>query len=213
MSPQELAEKHPRLYHLTSPEALPNIRKLGLLPTSALLTAFGVSGEQRSVYERRRRPETMLLSHPVHGTAQITDNLPLTEKALATCLDDGLKPADWLLMLNVRVFFWPDVYNLSNHLSARFNRGRERLVLVLDTCKLAQAYAAHMELTPINTGSTIRKPARRGLATFTPMLDHSYKDWRKLRGGNDSLREVTVKGGIADIAPYLIESYLSSERH
>jgi hypothetical protein len=213
MGPEDFAEKHPRLYHLTDPDAQPSIMRLGLLPTSTLLTLFEVGASERPAYERRRRRETMTLSHPAHGTLRIADNLPLTENALTTCLDDGLTPEDWLLMLNARVFFWPDVDNLVNHRSARSNRGRDRLVLVFDTLKLARAHADRMELTPINTGSTIRKPARRGLSTFTPMLAHSYLAWRKLRGGNDAVREVTALGGVPDIAPFLVESYLSSPRN
>ena len=54
-------------------------------------------------------------------------------------------------------------------LGARLNRERERLVLVLDTLSLARRHGDRMELAAINTGSTIRRPARRGRSTFTPL--------------------------------------------
>lgn len=123
MSPEDLAAKHPRLYHLTDPVALPGILRHGLLPTSGLLSLFEVPQADRVAIERRRRSAGVPITHPIHGTAVITDNLPLSETALTSCLDDDLSPEDWLLLLNQRVFFWPDEENLGGHRNARMNRG------------------------------------------------------------------------------------------
>lgn len=210
MSPEDLAAKHPCLYHLTDPVALPGILRHGLLPTSGLLSLFEVPQADRVAIERRRRSAGVPITHPIHGTAVITDNLPLSETALTSCLDDDLSPEDWLLLLNQRVFFWPDEENLGGHRNARMNRGRERLVLVVDTLSLVQRYHQHVELTAINTGATIRKPARRGLATFAPAHLHSYEGWRRLRGRRDRLKEVAVVGGVADISDHLVRHYLVS---
>lgn len=205
LTPKDLAARHPRLYHVADPGALPGILRHGLLPTSALLSLFEVPAAERPAIERRRRPASVPLRHPAHGTAVITDNLPLSEAALEACLDDRLAPADWLGILNGRVFFWPDEESLGRLLGARLNRGRQRLVLVADTLGLARRHQGRMELAAINTGSTIRRPARRGLSTFTPLLRHDYEAWRRLRGGLDRIREVTVVGGVADIADHLVE--------
>lgn len=212
MTPEDLAALHPRLYHLTDPGALPGILRHGLLPTSALLSLFEVTGPERHAVERRRRPESVRLSHPEHGEAVITDNLPLSEAALGACLDDGLTPEEWLLLLNGRVFFWPDEESLARLLNARLNRGRERLVLVLDTLGVARRHHRRIELAAINTGSTIRRPARRGLSTFTPLGLHGYEAWRRLRGGRDRIREVTVVGGVADAAEHLVGHYVAPGR-
>ena len=208
MSPEELAERHPRLYHLTDPDNARGIERLGLLPTRDLLSLFDVQDADRRAFEQGRRATPVALAHPVHGEAVLNDNLPLTEAALASCLDDGLTPAQWLLMLNARVFFWPDLESLENHRNARFNRGRERLALVFDTLRLTRAHWDRVELCPINSGSTLRKPARRGLATFTPAGRHGYQEWRRLRGGLDRLREVTILGGVPDAADYLLERFV-----
>jgi hypothetical protein len=209
VTPDDLAAKHPYLYHLTDPNAFSGILKHGLLPTSSLLTLFEVPQSARGSIERRQRPASISITHPVHGTAVITDNQPLSEKALTSCLDDDLSPEDWLILLNGRVFFWPDEGNLACHLGARFNRGRERLVLVLDTLGLVWRHHANVELSAINSGSTIRKPARRGLTTFVPAHRHTYAEWRRLRGGLDRLREVTVVGGVADISDHLVKHYVA----
>ena len=118
-------------------------------------------------------------------------------------------PADWLRLLNARVFFWADTDGLARLLGARINRARPREVLGFDTLGLARAHAERMELCPINSGSTIRKPARRGLATFTPLLAMEYAQWRRQRGGRDRILEVVVRGGVPDISRYLVSVRIS----
>jgi uncharacterized protein DUF7002 len=202
MTPEELASRHPKLYHVTRPGAWEAISTFGLMPASALLERFEEDQQRRIDLATRRRPAEVELAHPAHGTMILNDNLPLSERALAACLDDGLTPQDWLRMLNERVFFWVDESRVARLLGARMNRARSREVLVFDTLGLVSAHAARVEISPINSGSTLRKPARRGLATFTPVLAKSYREWRRQRGGNDRIVEVTVRGGVADIKRY-----------
>ncbi len=76
-------------------------------------------------------------------------------------------------------------------------------MLTLDAASLLKAGGDRAELAAINTGSTIRKPARRGSATFTPLARHSYREWQRLRGGLDRPREVTVVGTVTDVARHL----------
>lgn len=209
MTPEQLAERHPRLYHVTSPGAWASICRLGLLPPSELLALFEVPAARCGELTALRRPAEIRIEHPAHGVAILNDNLPLSARALAGCLDDGLTPQDWLRLLNGRVFFWADADGLARLLGARMNRGRAREVLSLDTLGLARAHAERMEISPINSGSTIRKPARRGLGTFTPLLAKSYPDWRRQRGKLDRILEVVVRGGVPDIARYLVERRMS----
>ena len=193
MTPEELAARHPRLFHLTLPSNLPGIERRGLLSASALMALHGVDRH------RVRRPGAVRMDHSVHGTATLNDQSPMTERALAGCLDDGLTPGDWLALLNGRVFFWASEDGLATLVGARANRHRGIAILVIDTLAFAQAYAGWIELSAINSGATIRKPARRGQETFTKMLPHSYPKWSQLRGGRDSVREVTVPGGVPDV--------------
>jgi hypothetical protein len=217
VTPDELAEQHPLLYHVTDPHNWDGIRKHGLLSTSSLLSLFEVSDDARVAVERQRRPESVPLPpHPVHGEAFINDNNPLIEKALMSCLDDGLAPADWYAMLNRRVFFWVTKKRCDEFLGAKTHHGRDRLVLVLDTLSVAQRYAEQMELSPINSGSAIHQPPRRGLSTFTPLLDYDYATWRRLRRqakvkeSLDHIAEVTVVGGLDPNPDFVVECHLVS---
>jgi hypothetical protein len=206
MTPDELALWHPRLYHLTLPEAVDGIRRHGLLPPLALLDLFEADEATRARV-LTRRPERMALSHPVHGTAVVTDNAPLNDDKLARVLDDGLSPDDWRRMLAERVFFWTSEEEALRLAGARLNRGEPRVLLVFDTLSLARAHGTRMEITPINTGQTLYVPTRRGLATFAPLLGTDYDAWTRRRGlrSPDRIREVTVCGAVPDAADHLVE--------
>jgi hypothetical protein len=217
LSPEEIASMHPRLFHTTQPRAVPSIRNHGLLSTSSLLTLFDVPAAARQSIETLRRPGGITIAHPTHGEASITDNGPLSEAALLHCLDDGLQPADWMRLLNQRVFFWVDERNVDVHLRASIRHGEQRVVLVFDTLSVTRAYHRQVELTAINTGSTIRRPARRGLSTFAPAHQYAYREWQRLRGGRDQIKELTVLDGIRDVDAHMTGHYtfphLDSKSH
>lgn len=205
MTVEELAHRHPCLYHLTLPSAWEGIERYGLLSTSALLDLFGVVGAQRGAIESQRRVQRMVITHPIHGQATITDNLPLSEKALANCLDDGLSATDWLKMLNQRVFLWPSEKRFSGLLNARANRFNEMMIIAFDTHALLSAHFNFVDLSPINSGSTIHRPARRGLGTFTRAHEISYKDWQRRRGRVDQIKEVTIFGSIPNAREFVTD--------
>ena len=205
MSPEDLAGRCPLLYHVTDLAAVGSICRHGLLSTSRLLDLFELAPERRAGVEAERRLTSVVLTHPLHGRAVISDNLPLTARALSLCLEDGLTSEDWLRMLNRRVFFWPSAEGASRLLAARVNRGRSLAVLVLDTLTVARHHHDRIELSPINSGATMRRAARRGRSTFAPMDRHGYEDWRRLRGGLDRPVEITVVGGVDDVADHLLD--------
>ena len=209
MTPAELAALHPRLFHVTDPDAWPSIRERGLLSAEALTALFELPPCRREALLGGRRAGGVTIAHPRHGRAVLNDNLPLSLDALAACLDDGLSPADWLRHLNARVFFWVDRERVARLLGARTNRHRPRLVLELDTASVASGHAEALCLSPINSGSTIRKAARRGLGTHTPLGRHSHADWRRLRGGRDRVVEVTVTGAVPDVERHLRDAWRS----
>lgn len=209
MTPHELAERHPRLFHLTEPDSLAAITRWGLLPTGELLKRCAVPVAERRRLTSTRRPAAVELEHEEVGRVVINDNLPLSEKALLKCLDDGMSPSDWLRLLNGMVFFWPSEQTLQRLLNARINRERTRRILVFNTLSLATAHWKKVHLSPINSGSTIRKPARRGRNTFSPAANYSYREWQKLRGGRDTIVEVTIRGPVDDVMEHLVETYTS----
>jgi hypothetical protein len=217
MTPEDLAKLHPFLYHATDPVNLDGILNHGLLSTRCVLSLHGFSDSKRDAFVRRRRPESESITRGQHVAAVITDNKPLVESKLKSRLNDNLTLEDWCEKLNERVFFFPHEQGLQAFLNARPYRHLDRQVLVFNTRRLAEAYAEHMELSPINSGAALFVPAaRRGHGTFTPLLLHSYKEWRKLRRDKgeieslDDIKEITVVGGITNVRDFLEDHYVKA---
>lgn len=204
MTPEELAELHPRLYHVTPPGSWASIERHGLLSAEAAVDLFGPTPETRAAILTDRRAATVRLTHPDLSELEVNDQLPLNDIALAKCLDDGISPQEWRALLNARVFFWPNEEALDRLLSARMNRNRSRDIMVFDTLSLARAHASKIDLCPINSGATIRKPARRGQKTFTPLGALPYREWRKQRGRMDRIVEITLRGSLPNPQDHLV---------
>src|ERR1039458_874995 len=97
----------PRLYHMAHHEALPSIRRHGLLSTSALLDLFEVDEVRRLEIETRMRRESIEIRHPEHGVAVIRDQRPImNDHRLEQSLGGTATAAEFHLLLNSKVFFW-----------------------------------------------------------------------------------------------------------
>ena len=213
MTPDDLAKRHPRLFHLTAPDAVDGIRERGLLSTRAICDRLCLDGALR---ERvlSRRPREIKLEGTVDGREEryfINDNAPLFASKLAPVLDDGLTVADWLAMLNGRVFFWSDRRHAESLRGARNNADRPRVLLVFDTLSLARAHASRIEICPLNSGATLHSPPRRGLETFAAIEGLDFPQWRARRRergekkGLDSIKEVTVPDHVPDAFAHVVD--------
>ncbi len=207
MTPQELAKKHPKLYHITSAGAANSILANGLLTTRDILERWEVDTERRSHLLRCKRKADVTLHHPTHGPIVISNNDPLNETKLQSVLDDGLTIGDWLEMLNSRVFFFVNEKPLSSLANSRSNRALSKDVLVLDTKQLADAHFNTIEISPINSGNTNRDAARRGLRTFTKLRGVSFELWRYSRGNKsaDTIKEVCIPNSVTEVANFVVE--------
>ncbi|WP_181164423.1 DUF7002 family protein [Amaricoccus solimangrovi] len=207
MTPDQLAQRHPHLFHVTGVEAVPSVLERGLLCSADIVDQWEVPPEDRDALLSRRRPSPVPLSHPRFGRIVINDNAPLSEPKLARVLDDGLTPPEWLRMLNQRVFFFTDRKPLEALRGARLNEKRPKSVIVVDTRALAEAYGRQMEIAPINSGNTNYAAARRGLSTFAPLPQTDFSVWRTGRGRKnpDRIREVAVRGSVRDLARFVVD--------
>lgn len=212
MTADELAALHPRLYHLAEDGAWPSIRAHGLLSTSALLHMYGLEGEAREAVEARRRPMGVTLAAPGLPGARVRDQKPMTDAALRRCLDDGLVPSDWYLLLNRRVFLFPTRKRLDALLKAY--EGQANTVLTLDTASLVAVHGDAVELSPYNSGTTARNAPRRGWSTFLPLARYPFAAWRAKRSAGTAIAEVTVPGGVPDVERHalLVERVLAGAR-
>jgi hypothetical protein len=199
----ELLRDCPTLYHMAECGSWPSIRLHGLLSTSALLDHWDVKGGQREAIEAVRRPENVVLGHPILGRAVVRDQKPMDDAGLRRCLRDGLTPSDWYRLLNDRVFFWLTRKRLHGLLKAKPYRELEHDVLELDTAALVSAHQTRITLSPINSGATKPFPAARGRDTFLPISDYPYADWRTRRAAGERVVELSVVGGVRDVERFV----------
>lgn len=198
----ELLRDGPTLFHMAEAGAWPTIRRHGLLSPAAALDLFGIGGAAREA-ALRRRPESIVLERADLGRIVLRDQKPLSDKALARCLRDGLTPADWHARLNGRVFFWLSRKRVLTLLAGRAYRDHAHEILEIEAAPFVAAHRERIELSPINSGATGQFPAPRGADTFLPLAAYPYADWRKKRPRGERAVELTVPGSVPDIVRFV----------
>jgi hypothetical protein len=198
MLARQLWEKYPQMFHMTEPGSWPSIQKYGLLSTSSLLDLFEVPRKDRIAIETCRRSDPVPLTHPVHGSAVIRDQKPLSEKRLATCLTGGITVKQWLRLLNGRVFFWLEEARLDTLRGAQAYRSQRQVVLTVDTRRFVEGYATAILLTHMNTGATRPFAHKRGRNTFCTIPNYPFQQHRKAV-------ELTVAREVRDISMYVLK--------
>lgn len=204
LTPEYISERWPRLYHMAEAGTWSSIQHHGLLSTAALLDLFEITGPKRHQIEAQRRPETIPIHHPVHGTAWVRDNKPIIESVLQRTLL-GMSVQEWYRTLNHRVFFWLSEDRLNRLRAAPPYRDRKHDILILDTGRLLTALSDIVELSPINSGAT--HPAAnypRGIGTFQRIRDYQWKE-RLLTSRQEPIVELTVPYSVQEPSRYLVE--------
>ena len=194
---ERLIVQHPRLYHMAESGAWENIRRHGLLSTTALLKLFSVSEPQRSAIETEHRRMPNLICHPEYGCATIRDQTPMHPDNLKRVLTD-MEPGEWYQLLNGKVFFWSTKGRLQKFLQARAHRDRPHDVLTVCTRSLVEQYATNITLSHINSGTVRHVKDKRGSDTFRTIADYR----RKTRDGY--FAELAVEWGVPDIKQHTL---------
>ena len=190
----------PRLLHFTLAANLPSIEQNGLL-----------------------RPITLaqMCSVPIERLILRTDALPLRGNGVSARLNsqawlvagrrqadqflDGHSLESWSRQLDERLFFWPDRKGAAFAKSLT-DRG-DFAMLEVDSRRFYEAFREQIYLSPINSGSAMRKPARRGdwiyvsaKARWDEFADNRIR--RGLTASRDTVVEVSLK---SDISPALLK--------
>ena len=198
-----IANRWPHLFHMAEAGSWPAIQRHGLLSTSALLDLFEIEGDLRDRLESARRPKSVSIEHPVHGTAWIRDNKPINETVLRRTLV-GMTEPEFYRLLNGRVFLWLTEKRLAKLRAAPPYRERRHDILVVSTERLFSAYADRVELSPMNSGAV--HPAAdypRGRGTFSRIADYPWAQ-RKGTAPVEPIVEVTVPYAIPDVADHVV---------
>lgn len=207
MDVSELIERYPRLFHLTEAGSAEGIAEHGLLPTQELVSTSGLSPDEQAAILSRPRRRALSIDHPVLGKVTLRDQTPLRGHILDRVLVD-MTAQQWLSALNERAFFWLHPQRLDQLLKAKRNRGRPHDVLVIDTASLVSAYGHRVQLSAINSGSTLYPNApQRGTQTFQAIGDYPFAERIGRRTPQAAVVELAVCGGVRDISEHVIETY------
>lgn len=196
----------PVIYHLAESCNWESIKKQGLLSTCNLVNASELEEKDKHTILTTQRIESVILPN---GTL-IRDQIPMPPNSLEKCLID-MTSFQWYKLLNSKIFFWGSIDRLNKHIKAC--KGREQIVMFIDTKKLLNRYKSNTYLTPFNTGNSKRKAARRGKSTFVPYNIFIKKRWEteygllkiKPRNNKHSPVEIIVDDRISDIFDYVIK--------
>jgi hypothetical protein len=201
------AKTYPRLFHMAHHEALPSIRRHGLLSTSALLDLFEISGERRLIIETQMRSGSVLIEHPVHGKAVIRDQKAImNDRRLEKALGGSMQTKEFHRLLNSMVFFWVSPDRLKTLREAVAYHSEPQLVIILDTKRLVEVCAEQMMLCPMNSGSCKPMAHPRTPAIFQPIDQYDFDLWKKKKGSAaKAVVECTVTPGIFDVDRFIIE--------
>lgn len=204
MSVEEFIARYPRLWHMAEAGAWSSIRTRGLLSTTALLDLFEVSGPDRFALESCRRPRSVTITHPDHGTAVIRDNRPLLETVLERTLV-GMAQREWYETLNGRVFFWLSDERMESLRNTPRNREREHDILVVDTRILVTRHRERITLSPINSGAlhpAARRP--RGVGTFATFEEYPWAERMRTRP-REPVVELAADYSVPDIRDCVVD--------
>ncbi len=197
---EHLIERHRRLYHVAEAGSWENIRRRGLLSTTALLDLFEVGEPSRTRIEAQYRQKDCVVRDPEYGCATIRRQILMDPDRLRTALTD-MKPWGWYRLLNGKVFFWSTPKRLNKFLNAIAHGGRAHDVITVCTRSLIYQYAHEIELSPINSGTVFipNDPNhQRGSRTFQSIPDYD----RETRDG--LFAELAVEYRVLDIEQHAL---------
>ncbi len=183
-------------WHLTSPAALPLIRRHGLLSAEALVALFEPPEATRLLEENRASFTT--LRHPIHGTAELRRQAMPDGKLAGALAGSGTSPAAWRRHVNSHVFFWLDQRRAEGLRAA--DPGRPQVALRIDLAGLLDRHGAAARLTPMNTGAVRHAGHRRSLADWHAL--GAYADPR----GRPPV-ELAIPGAVPDLEGLLLDPW------
>ena len=190
------------LVHRTPSVNLRGIQRHGLLRPVAALTRAGIDPRtavlRRDPLAFRLDGEDVLLNHQ--------RPLRAGRRKGAQFLDDG-DVETWSAQLDERLFFWPGAGKGAAFGQSLDDRGGQ-IEFRFDSGWMFDTYRDALHLSPINSGSATRRPARRGPWLYVPVTAdvESFRENRRRRNlvsGRDVVAEVSL---LADIPAEAIPS-------
>lgn len=171
------------LFHASAYGAWPLIAESGLFPTSALL-----AGDPRA---QAPRSQSIDVAHPSGQAISVRDQRSMIRANIESHLD-GIGLAEWLDILNERVFLFARQKDLLTFMG-RYQETEGQDVLVFDTARLMAAAKGRVEVATVSPTEPVpwQRCRCRNRTTFEAIDTFD--------GDVAEIQEVTVVGGLQNV--------------
>ncbi len=185
----DLARLRPELVHVTFAGAFAHIQRLGLRSVAQLVSDAGLDAADAAALTLRYRtePHRLILSD---GTVVMLRDQLRKRSDVESSLD-GITEAQWLHLLNARVYLFPSHHKRVTELvDAYVAKGQPQDVIRFNTMSVLRNHEHDVEVATVNSGTFPRvKGPTRGRGTFVPLAMLPV-------GGLSKVQEVTIKGSL-----------------
>jgi hypothetical protein len=191
VTPDGFLSRCPSLWHVGPPGAWDQIAANGFRTAEQLILRADLDQSTRAGLLNEPRRDSVRLV--VDGEAVVLrDQGPLfARNDLASILDDGLSVADWVQILNRRVYLFADKVAMNKVLDKYVERDGAQDVITISPWRLLQAAGARLQLAQYNAGAIPRLTGpQRGRDTFTQIS----------RFPDRKPAEVTILDGLDDLS-------------
>jgi len=175
MDIEKFINKNEFIYHLTDNRNWNTIREDRLLLSAeSIVNRSNLDVEEKASILNNRRPFHKMVI--IDGESYfLRDQKPISEKNLNKCLTEGWTSANFIFLLNSRIFFWPNLKRLWSH----YNRySNENPIILKVPTRVLLEINDQAEFCRLNSGATRSNsylngaPPSRGEGTF--LVAHSF---------------------------------------
>ena len=191
MTPGEFVARCPSLRHVGAPDSWARIARTGFRTAEQLILGASLDEATRARLLTERRRDSVRLQ--VDGDQVVLrDQEPLFKlNDLDPILGDGMKSADWIQILNSRVYFFADKREADAIVQKYAERDGAQELLTISPWQLVKVAGSRIQLSAQNAGAIAhRRGVQKTRDTFVSLA--VFPDKRP--------REITVVGGLDDVS-------------
>ena len=156
VTPEQFLTRCPSLWHVAPSGAWATIKERGLMTAAQLIDAADLDEEQRSeLHEMPRRHAVPLRVND--ADVVLRDQGPLFKADLASLLEPEMTPADWVRLLNRRVYLFTTKAAMQKVLDKYVASDGAQEVISFSPRRLLDAVQFRIELAAQNSGAIARR--------------------------------------------------------
>lgn len=190
MTPEQFLTRCPSLWHVAPPGSWATIKEMGLLTAAQLIDAAELDEERRSELHEmpRRHPVPLRVSD---ADVVLRDQGPLFKADLESFLEPGVTVADWVKLLNRRVYLFTNKAAMQKVLAKYVESDGAQDVITISPRRLLETMRPKIELSAQNAGAIARRTdPYKGRDTFLSIS----------RSRDRQPAEVTIVDGLDDLS-------------